>query len=187
MPDIVARSMHLLLTVNGTNTSTIMYPVLSTLMHNVSAFESRICSSAAFVNGDDGGGGGGYFKVASNGRRRRRQRRRGDETRPSNNVIYNSPFSMCTLIIAGFATNESQAYTPLSVDEAFCISRRLLVIGPLMVTKLMPPLGESKFIGCWKTKKCTIRVLGTISEYVFTIDANVTTWLQQARIIHSTR
>ncbi len=66
----------------------------------------------------------------------------------ANDIIYNSPFSMCTLIIAGFATNESQAYSPLSTGDAFCISKRLLVVGPLIVTRLMPPLGESKFIGC---------------------------------------
>lgn len=50
--------------------------------------------------------------------------------------------------MAGLATNESQVYSPLSAGDAFCINKRLLVVGPFIVTRLMPPLGESKFIGC---------------------------------------
>lgn len=57
--------------------------------------------------------------------------------------------------MAGFATNESQAYSPLSDDDAFCINRRLVVVGPLIVTRLIPPRGESKFIGCAQSKTDT--------------------------------
>lgn len=81
-------------------------------------------------------------------------------------VIYNSPFSMCTLIMAGLATNESQAYSPLSAGDAFCMSKRLLVVGPLIVTKLIPPRGESKFIGCLQSKASVNALVDRINTYL---------------------
>lgn len=40
-------------------------------------------------------------------------------------------------------------YRPASLSIAFWISKRLEVTGPFSVTKLIPPLGESKLIALW--------------------------------------
>lgn len=57
-----------------------------------------------------------------------------------------SPLSMCTRTLAGLALEGSHVYSPVSEGIAFWMSRRLVVMGPFSVTRLMPPRGESKLI-----------------------------------------
>lgn len=56
---------------------------------------------------------------------------------------------MCTRIVAELALEGAQVYTPESVGAAFWIRRRLVVVGPFSVTRLMPPRGESKLMTNW--------------------------------------
>lgn len=62
-------------------------------------------------------------------------------------LIKNSlPLRICTLTLAALALDGVHVYSPESLCTAFWMRSRLVVTWPFSVTRLIPPLGESKLI-----------------------------------------
>lgn len=66
---------------------------------------------------------------------------------------FHLPLTIWTCTLLEWVLLGEHVYRPASLSIAFWISKRLEVTGPFSVTKLIPPLGESKLIACERRKE----------------------------------